>query len=108
MIQVLTISLWAHLFCGKWSEPESVFGWLKKWLYRQNACTGRYIIPEWVSKPLIGCAMCHAVWVSLIAESAWIYRYGFCAENALSVLCSSFGAILLDDFQTWRENKINR
>ncbi len=100
MIQTITISLWAHLFCGKWSEPESVFGWLKEWLYKR--------LPWYAFKPLIGCAMCHAVWVSLIAESACIYRYGFCAENALSVLCSSFGAILLDDFQTWRENKINR
>lgn len=100
MIQVVTIALWAHLFCGKWSEPESIFSGIKAWMFKA--------LPWYVFKPLIDCAMCHAVWVSLISESAWIYRYGFCAENALSVLCSSFGALLLDDFQTWRENKINR
>lgn len=100
MIQVLTIALWSHLFCGKWSEPEKVFGWLKAWAFNS--------LPSWVFKPLIGCAMCHAVWVSIPFEAFAVYRNGLHLENFLSVLCASFLADLLDDFKTWRETKIHQ
>jgi len=101
MMQVITIALWAHLFCGKWSEPESVFGWLKEGLYKRS--------PWYIFKPLMGCAMCHTVWVSLIFEGySMAHGSTFDFGSALKVMSASFGAILLDDFQTWRETKINQ
>jgi hypothetical protein len=101
MIQILTIALWAHLFCGKWSEPESIFGGLKEWLFNR--------LPWYIFKPLIGCAMCHAVWVSMAFE-VYLMTTGrtFDFGSALKVTLASFAAILLDDFQTWRENLKNR
>ncbi len=96
MMQIVTIALWAHLFCGPWSRPEKVFGWLSELAYNK--------LPGWVYAPLIGCAMCHAVWVSLPFEAYDIYQTGFKIENLLSVLCASYAALLLDDFQTIRDN----
>jgi hypothetical protein len=95
MIQVLTISLWAHLFCGQWSRPGKVFGWLSDLAYNR--------LPEWVYTPLVGCAMCHAVWASLPFEVWNIWHNGIGIENLFSVLCASFGAHLLNDFEEIRE-----
>lgn len=100
MIDVIAIAIWSHLFCGPWSEPEKVFGWLKSALYKR--------IPKWVFQPVIGCAMCHAVWVSLAWEGRSAAMAGeVTAWNFLAVFCSSFFAELLDDFKEWRERKIN-
>lgn len=100
MIQVLTISLWSHLFCGKWSEPEKVFGWLKAWSFNR--------FPPWVFTPFIGCAMCHAVWVSIPFEVWDVYKHGLHTENILSILCASFLADLIGDFKTWIETKMHQ
>ena len=100
MIEAITIALWSHLFCGKWSEPEKVFGWLKAALYKA--------LPPWAFPPVIGCAMCHAVWVALAFEGYKAWQSGeVTAWNGLAVLCSSYLAELLNDFQEWRERKIN-
>lgn len=100
MIETVTIALWAHLFCGPWSEPEKVFGWLKAALYKS--------LPAWAFQPVIGCAMCHAVWAALAFEG-WKIWHGaeLGAGCLLVVFCSSFLADLLNDFREWRQNKIN-
>lgn len=104
MIETLTIALWSHLFCGPWSESGKVFGWLKNWAYKSDLCTGKQVIPNWVVMPAIGCAMCHAVWASMIVH-VWHVAHG--AEvgigNVLQVLCASFVALLLDDFAIIRD-----
>ncbi len=101
MIEVVAISLWSHLFCGPWSEPEKVFGWLKAWAYKA--------LPRWAYTPFIGCAMCHAVWVA-IGWNAWCVWRGeeFGAGTLISIFCSSFFSDLLNDFKSWRESQINK
>lgn len=95
-MQIVTIALWSHLFCGAWSAPGKVFGWLSALAYNH--------LPEWLYTPFIGCAMCHAVWVSLPFEVLDIMENGIRLENLLCILATSYGAYLLDDFQTIREN----
>jgi hypothetical protein len=104
MIETITIALWAHLFCGPWSESGKVFGWLKSYLTRVDVCSGKQIIPNWITMPLIGCAMCHAVWVSMAFQAlhAWhgvVFDFG----SALMVTSASFFAWLLDDFAELRD-----
>ena len=50
--------VWASLFTGPLSTEGEVFGWLKELVYRR--------CPEWLYKPLIGCAKCHAFWLALL------------------------------------------
>lgn len=101
MIETIAIAFWAHLFCGPWSESGKVFGWLKRWAYDE--------LPEWAIQPLIGCGMCHAVWVAGIAQ-IWHVAHGcdFGWGNALQILLASFFAWLLDDFaelrDAWKNN----
>lgn len=96
MITTLTISLWAHLFCGPWSHADKVFGWLKSWA--SNA------LPYWAFTPFIGCAMCHAVWVALIFQVVNIANGGrLDSSNIIAILGASFGALLLDDFAELRD-----
>lgn len=96
MIETLTIALWAHLFCGPWSESGKVFGWLKAWAFKT--------LPPWAFTPLIGCAMCHAVWAAG-AFQVWHCLNGqvFDFGSALMVMCASFIAWLLDDFAELRD-----
>jgi len=109
MIETIAIAFWAHLFCGPWSESGKVFGWLKNWASRLNPCTGAPTTPEWVLLPLIGCSMCHAVWVAGIVQ-VWHVAHGwdFGAGNILQILLSSFLAGVLDDFalirDKWKNN----
>ena len=100
MIETLTIALWAHLFCGPWSDAGKVFGWLKSWASKT--------LPEWAYTPLIGCSMCHAVWVALAfhAYRAFLGVW-FDFGSALMVLVASFLAWLLDDFAAWRDKQLN-
>ena len=96
MIVTVTISLWAHLFCGPWSEPGKVFGWLRRVITDKS--------PYWIAHPLIECGMCHAVWVALIYQSVNLYNGGrIDSANLLSILSASFLAHLLDEFATIRE-----
>lgn len=96
MIETLAISLWSYMFCGPWSGHAEVFGWLKSWATES--------LPWWIVKPLIGCAKCHAVWVSGGLQ-AWRLAHGatFDAGNMLMILGASFGALLFQDFETIRE-----
>jgi len=96
MIETLTISLWAHLFCGPWSDAGKVFGWLKSWASKT--------LPEWAYTPFIECGMCHAVWVAGGLQ-VWRLTHGayFDAGNALMILGASFTALLLDDFAELRD-----
>ena len=104
MIETLTIALWAHLFCGPWSDASKVFGWLKSWASHTNQCTGKQRLPFWIRHPLIECGMCHAVWVAGGLQ-VWRLAHGttFDAGNALMVLGASFAALLLDDFAELRD-----
>jgi len=101
MIETIAIAFWAHLFCGPWSESGKVFGWLKNWA--SNA------LPEWLLLPLIGCAMCHAVWVAGIVQ-AWHAWHGstFDFGSSIVITCASFLAWVLDDFalirDKWKNN----
>jgi len=101
MIETIAIAFWAHLFCGPWSESGKVFGWLKNW--------ASIHLPEWLCMPLIGCSMCHAVWVAGILQ-VWHVANGwdFGAGNILQILLASFLAELLDDFalirDKWKNN----
>ena len=101
MIETITIALWSHLFCGPWSESGKVFGWLKS--------IASNTLPDWALQPLIGCAMCHAVWISGAAH-VWHVAHGckFGWGNALQILLASFLAWLLDDFAQIRDAWKNR
>ena len=96
MIESFTIALWAHMFCGPWSESGKVFGWFKAWVFKT--------LPTWAQTPLIGCGMCHAVWVSG-GFQIWHVTHGagFGFGNALVILGASFVAWLLDDFAELRD-----
>lgn len=100
MIESMAIALWAHLFCGPWSESGQIFGWLKRWLigYRKLR------IPHWIFNPIILCAKCHAVWVAGLFQ-IWHVSHGatFGFGNALVILGASFMAWLLDDFAELRD-----
>ena len=101
MIETLFVALWAHLFCGVWSESGKVFGWLKAYVY--------HTLPWWAYPPVIGCAVCHAVWVAG-ALQIWHVWHGcaFGFGNALQILSASYFALLLDDFATIRDTWKNR
>lgn len=90
-------ALWAYMFCGPWSEPGKVFGWVKAWAYRN--------LPDWLFMPLIGCAVCHAVWVGAAFQAYRIFCRGheFEVTHALAIVAGSFGALMLEDFARWRE-----
>jgi len=98
MLPALYISLWAYLFTGPLSEPGEVFGWAKGYIYK--TC------PEWLYKPLTGCAKCHAGQVAL-----WWQVWQFCNTGEFSlpfVLIAITGAYAL---QTWHqivEKHLNR
>jgi len=96
MIETLAISLWSYMFCGPWSEYGKAFGWLKAW--------ATYRLPYVVRHPLIECGMCHAVWVAAGLQ-AWRLAHGatFDAGNILMILGASFGALILQDFETLME-----
>lgn len=101
MIETIAIAFWAHLFCGPWSEAGKVFGWLKNW--------ASSTLPAWAETPLIGCAMCHAVWVAGIAQIWHVANdCAFGWGNALQILLASFFAWLLDDFAAIRDTWKNR
>lgn len=96
MVQVLVISLWAHLFCGAWSEPGKVFGWFKKLAYLG--------LPYWIRHPLVECGTCHAVWIAVVWQAVNIANGGtFDSGNILAIMGASFLALLLDDFAQIRE-----
>lgn len=96
MIQTLTIALWSHLFCGAWSESGKVFGWLKAWASKH--------LPYVVRHPLVECAVCHAVWASIVVNGVCVAQGGrFTVETALSVLGASYAALLFDDFAELRD-----
>ena len=96
MIETIAIAFWAHMFCGPWSGSGKVFGWLKN-------ITSAYL-PNWLCMPLIGCGMCHAVWIAGIAQ-IWHVTHGcdFGWGNVLQILLASFFAWLLDDFAELRD-----
>lgn len=96
MVETFAIALWSHLFCGPWSESGKVFGWLKAWTFKT--------LPVWAQTPLIGCGMCHAVWIAG-GFQVWRMANGasFDAGNALMILGASFMAWLLDDFAELRD-----
>ena len=89
MSTVIVIALWAYQFTGPFSEPGEVFGWLKGWANKT--------LPEWLAKPLIGCAKCHAFWVMLcvqiVSQKIEIWQ----------LLAAPFMALLLVDFHELRE-----
>ena len=101
MIESLTIALWSHLFCGIWSAPDQVFGWLKSWAHNT--------LPTWIYTPFIGCGVCHSVWVAG-AFQVWHVTHGasFGFGNALVVLGASYMAWLLDDFAELRDKWKNQ
>ena len=68
MPTALYISLWAYLFTGPLSEPGEMFGGAKAYTYK--AC------PEWLYKPLAGCAKCHAGQVALWWQKWQFYNTG--------------------------------
>lgn len=98
MICAAFIAFWSHLFCGDWSEPGAVFGWLKAALFNR--------LPEWLFKPIIGCPMCHAVWSGLALQVV-VYD-GDPVLSGLIVLVGSWGAGILEDFKKIREKWIHR
>lgn len=102
MIATITIALWAHLFCGPWSESGKVFGWLKAWACYTNPCTEKARVPYIIRHPLIECSACHSVWVAIIYQAVTFSGH-FDVSNILQILCSSFGAILLEDFKEIRD-----
>lgn len=96
MIETLAIAFWAHLFCGPWSDAGKVFGWLKNWASNH--------LPDWLVMPLVGCSMCHAVWVAFafqIAHTANGKQFDF--GSSLMITGASFLAWVLDDFATLRD-----
>ena len=96
MTDALFISLWAYLFTGVLSEPGAVFGWLNKGLC--ETC------PEWLYKPLIGCAVCHAGQVALWFQ-VWAYfgGGGFSVPFILISIGSALLLVKLDlAFETWQ------
>lgn len=66
MTTALYIALWSYLYTVPLSEAGEVFGWLKKRLYR---------LPDWLFKPLIGCAKCHAGQVAFWWQ-VWTWHTG--------------------------------
>mgnify|MGYP001273010662 FL=1 len=96
MIESLAIALWSHLFCGVWSSPSNVFGWLKSWAFNT--------LPEWAFKPFIGCGVCHSAWIAG-GFQIWHVTHGaaFGFGNALVILGASFMAWLLEDFAELRD-----
>jgi hypothetical protein len=101
MTDVVFVSLWAHLFCGPWSEPGKVFGWLRAFAHKR--------LPEWAFSPSIGCSACHAVWAGAAVQAWRLANWqDIGLGNLLAVLAGSWGAILLDDFARLRDKEINK
>lgn len=83
------IGIWAYLFCGPLSEGGQIFGWMKWRLY---LLVGR---TEWLFKPIIGCAKCHAGQIALWHQ---VYCYSIGAGFDFSFIII---AIFVAHFCEW-------
>lgn len=93
----LYISLWAYLYTGPLSEAGQVFGFVHRLAYK---------LPQWLYKPLAGCAKCHAGQVAFWWQ-VWEW-YGGRGFDFRVVLIAVAGAYALTTWHLIIEKWINR
>jgi hypothetical protein len=46
------------MFCALGQDEGMIFNWYQRILLRHKKCSAKFIIPEWLQKPLGGCYKC--------------------------------------------------